>query len=116
MSTSNIGPLTTDTGVSSNDPVATDARASSNDADTMSNVDMKYVSKYRLEHSVLPEICSKMVVYHATIVLCDETKYYVQNERTSNDTQLNDSLTPEKYVCFRNLLMMIVTTKNRNIE
>ena len=39
---------------------------------------------------------AKIVVFHAKIVPCDETKYYVQNERTSYDTQLSDALNPEE--------------------
>ena len=116
MSTSNIGPMTTDTGVSSDNPVANDAHVNPDDPDTMPNVGMKYVLKYRQEHTVLPEICSKMVVYHVTIVPCDETKYHVKNKRISYDTQLSDALTPEEYVCFRDLLMNIVPKKERNID
>ena len=47
MLTFNISSMTTDTGVSSDDPVANDVHVSPDDLDTMPNVDMKYVSTYR---------------------------------------------------------------------
>ena len=96
--------------------MTTDTHASHVDSDTMPKRHVKYVSKYRQEHPVPPEICSKIVVFCATIVPCDKTKYYVQNEDTSYDTQLSNVLTPEEYVCLRDLLMKIVTKKDRNID
>ena len=56
-----------------------------------------------------------MVVYHATIIPCDGAKYDVYDEHKSYETQLSDALTPEEYVCFRNLLMKIVTKRDRHI-
>ena len=59
--------------------LTTDTHTSHVYPDTMPKLNVKYISKYRQEHPVLPEICSKMAVFRETIVPCDETKYYVQN-------------------------------------
>ena len=64
---------------------------------------------------MFPEICSKTVVFYATIVPCDKTNYYVANEITSFDN-LNDSLIREKYFIIRTLVMKIVTKNDMKIE
>ena len=64
---------------------------------------------------MFPEICSKTVVFHAKIVPCDMTSYYVADERVSFD-DLNDALTPEEYKSFRTLLIKIVTKQDMNID
>ena len=56
---------------------------------------------------MFPKVCSKTVVFHAKIVPCDMTSYYVADERVSFD-DLNNALTPEEYQSFRTLLMKIV--------
>ena len=39
--------------------------------------------------TMLPEICSKIAVYHATITPCDMTNYYVSNDvKTYDDIKL----------------------------
>ena len=63
----------------------------------------------------LPAICSKTVVFHATIVPCDMTNYYVAKEITLFD-DLNNALTPEEYFSFTTLLMKIVSKKDMNID
>ena len=64
---------------------------------------------------MVPAICSKTVVFHAKVVPCDMTSYYVADELVSFD-DLNDALTPEEYISFRTLLMKIVTKKDMNID
>ena len=62
-----------------------------------------------------PAICSKTVVFHAKIVPCDMTSYYVADERTLR-TSLSDVLTREEYDCLENLLMKLVTKRDLNID
>ena len=64
--------------------------------------------------TMLPEICSKISVYHATITPCNMTNYYVSNDVKTND-DINDALTPEQYICFKTLLMKIITKNDVNI-
>ena len=56
---------------------------------------------------MFPKVCTKTVVFHAKIVPCDMTSYYVADECVSFD-DLNDALTPEKYKSFRDFLIKIV--------
>ena len=64
---------------------------------------------------MFPNVLTKTVVFHAKIVPCDMTSYYVADERVSFD-DLDDALTPEEYQSFRTLLMKIVTKKGMNID
>ena len=64
---------------------------------------------------MFPKVCNKTVVFHAKIVPCDMTSYYVADERVSFE-DLNDALTPEEYQSFRTLLMKIVTKRDMNID
>ena len=51
---------------------------------------------------MFPTDCTNTVVFHAKIVSCDITSYYVADERVSFD-DLNDALTPEEYKSFKDL-------------
>ena len=64
---------------------------------------------------MLPKVCTKTVVFHAKIVPCDMTNYYVAEELVSF-YDLDDALTPEEYQSFRTLLMKIITKKDMNID
>ena len=64
--------------------------------------------------TMLPEICSKIAVFHATIIPCNLTDYYVSNDSKTYD-DINDALTPEEYICFKTLLMKIITKNDPNI-
>ena len=64
---------------------------------------------------MFPKVCTKTGVFHAKIVPCDETSYYVADECTSFD-DLDDALTPEEYKSFKDLLLNIVTKKNMSIN
>ena len=60
-------------------------------------------------------VCTKTVVFHAKIVPCDMTSYYVADKRVSFD-DINDALISEEYISFRTLLMKIITKKDMNIK
>ena len=64
---------------------------------------------------MFPKICSKTVVFHATIVPCN-ANYYVVDEYASLFDDLKNALTPEEYISFRTLLMKIVTKNDMNID
>ena len=64
---------------------------------------------------MFPKVCTKTVVFHAKIVSCDKTNYYIAKEIKPFDN-LNDVLTSEEYLIFRTLLMKIVSKNDMNID